>query len=128
MAGFSSVQRQLEETKRISKDVEDTKTTVMLPSVNGGLAPAMKMEERRTLGANNTVESQKSTLFLDGAGNWQVNEVRKATTRQEGKNLSTEERVSRLDSEGKRRSLPYCEPGIRRRFRRKAQHGRDLFP
>jgi hypothetical protein len=59
------------------------------------------MEERRTLGANNTVESQKSILFLDGAGNWQVNEVRKATTRQEGKNLSTEERVSRLDSEGK---------------------------
>ncbi len=95
------VQRQLEETKKISKDVEDTKTTVMLPSVNGGLAPAMKTEERRTLGANNTVESQKSTLFLDGAGNWQVNEVRKATTRQEGKNLSTEERVSRLDSEGK---------------------------
>jgi hypothetical protein len=95
------VQRQLEETKKISKNVEDTKTTVMLPSVNGGLAPAVKTEERRTLGANNTVESQKSTLFLDGAGNWQVNEVRKATTRQEGKNLSTEERVSRLDSEGK---------------------------
>jgi len=95
------VQRQLEETKKISKDVEDTKTTVMLPSVNGGLAPAVKMEERRTLGANNMVESQKSTLFLDGAGNWQVNEVRKATTRQEGKNSSTEERVSRLDADGK---------------------------
>ena len=59
------------------------------------------MEERRTLGANNMVESQKSTLFLDGAGNWQVNEVRKATTRQEGKNSSTEERVSRLDADGK---------------------------
>ena len=95
------VQRQLEETKKISKSVEDTKTTVMLPSVNGGLAPAVKTEERRTLGANNMVESQKSTLLLDGAGNWQVNEVRKATTRQEGKNSSTEERVSRLDSEGK---------------------------
>jgi hypothetical protein len=95
------VQRQVEETKKISKDVEDTKTTVMLPSINGGLAPAMKVEERRTLGANNTVESQKSTLLLDGAGNWQVNEVRQATTRQEGKNRSTEERVSRTDSEGK---------------------------
>jgi hypothetical protein len=95
------VQRQVEETKKISKDVEDTKTTVMLPSVNGGLAPAMKVEERRTLGANNTVESQKSTLLLDGAGNWQLNEVRQATTRQEGKNRGTEERVSRPDSEGK---------------------------
>src|SRR4029077_4344414 len=48
------VQRQTEETKRTSKDVEETKTTVMLPSVNGGLAPAMKVEERRTRGANDT--------------------------------------------------------------------------
>ena len=83
------VQRQVEETKKISKDVEETKTTVMLPSVNGGLAPAMKVEERRTLGANNKVESQKTTLRPDGAGNWQVDEIRQATTRQEGKNRST---------------------------------------
>ena len=96
------VQRQVEETKKISKDVEDTKTTVMLPSINGGLAPAMKVEERRTLGANNMVESQKTTLRPDGAGNWQVDEIRQATTRQEGKgNRSTDERVSRPDSDGK---------------------------
>jgi hypothetical protein len=95
------VQRQVEETKKISKDVEDTKTTVMLPSVNGGLAPAMKTEERRTLGTNNTVESQKSKLLLDGAGNWRVDEVRQATTRLEGKNRTTDERVSRPDSDGK---------------------------
>jgi hypothetical protein len=95
------VQRQVEETKKISKDVETTKTTVMLPSVNGGLAPAVKMEERRTLGANNNVESQKTTLRPDGAGNWQVDEIRQASTRQEGKNRSTEERVSRPDSDGK---------------------------
>jgi hypothetical protein len=95
------VQRQVEETKKISKDVEDTKTTVMLPSVNGGLAPAMKVEERRTMGANNLVESQKTTLRPDGAGNWQVDEIRQATTRQEGKNRSTDERVSRPDSDGK---------------------------
>jgi len=95
------VQRQTEETKRISKDVEETKTTVMLPSVSGGLAPAMKVEERRTRGANDTVQSQKTTLFPDGAGTWQVGEIRQATTRQEGKNRTTEERVSRPDSEGK---------------------------
>jgi hypothetical protein len=95
------VQRQIEQTKRISKDVEETKTTVMLPSANGGLAPAMKVEERRKRGANDTVESQKTTLLPDGAGNWQVGEIRQATTRQEGKNRSTEERVSRPDAEGK---------------------------
>jgi hypothetical protein len=95
------VQRQIEETKRTSKDVEETKTTVMLPSVNGGLAPTMKVQERRNRGANDTVESQKTTLLPDGAGNWQVSEIRQATTRQEGENRSTEERVSRPDSEGK---------------------------
>jgi hypothetical protein len=95
------VQRQIEQTKRISKDVEETKTTVMLPSVNGGLAPAMKVQERRNRGANDAVESQRTTLLPDGAGNWQVSEIRQATTRQEGENRSTEERVSRPDSEGK---------------------------
>jgi hypothetical protein len=33
------VQRRIEETKRTSTNVEETKTTVMLPSVNGGLVP-----------------------------------------------------------------------------------------
>jgi hypothetical protein len=94
------VQRQIEETKKTSKDVEETKTTVMLPSINGGLAPAMKMQEIRKQGANDTTESQKTTQLPDGAGNWQVGEVRQATTRQEGKERSTEERVSRPDSEG----------------------------
>jgi hypothetical protein len=94
------VQRQIEETRSTSKDVEETKTTVMLPSVNGGLTPAMEVQERRKRGANDAIESQKTTLLLDGAGNWQVSEIRQSTTRPEGKNRSTEERVSRPDSEG----------------------------
>jgi hypothetical protein len=95
------IQREIEETKRTSKDVEETKTTVMLPSANGGLAPAMKMQERRERDANGTVESRKTTLLPDGTGSWQVGEIRQATTRQEGENRSTEERVSLRDSEGK---------------------------
>src|ERR1700682_4431205 len=95
------IQRQIEETKKTSADVEETKTTMMLPSANGGLAPAMKVQERRQRGANDTVESQKTTLVPDGAGNWQVSEIRRATTTNEGKNSSIEERISRRDSEGK---------------------------
>ena len=95
------VQREIVETKRIGVDVEETDTTVMLPSINGGLAPAFKTHEVRKRVANNMVESTKTTLLLDGAGHWQVNEVRQATTRQEGTNHTTEERVSRLDAEGK---------------------------
>jgi hypothetical protein len=95
------VQRQIEETKKISKDVEETKTTVMLPSINGDLAPAMKTQERRERSANDTVTSQKTTSLPDGTGNWQVSETRQATTRQDGKERTTEERVSRPDAEGK---------------------------
>jgi hypothetical protein len=94
------VQRQIDVTKKISNDVEETKTTVMLPSLNGGLAPAMQVEERRERGANDVVESRKTTLLPDGAGNWQVGEVRHSTTKQDGKNRSTEEQISRPDSEG----------------------------
>ena len=95
------VQRQVGETKQVGKDVEETKTTVMLPSINGGLAPAMKVQERRTKGANDSVDSQKTTLLPDGSGNWQVSEVRQATIRQDGKNSSSDERVSRPGSDGK---------------------------
>ena len=95
------VRRRIEETKKISQDVEETKATVMLPSLNGGLVPSVQLQERRERGANDTVESQKITRLPDGAGNWQVGEIRHATTRQEGDNRSTEERVSRADSEGK---------------------------
>ena len=99
------VQREIEETKKTGNDAEETKTTMMRPSVNGGLAPAMQVQERRTRGANDTVESQKTTLFPDGSGNWQVSERRQATTRQEGKSSSSEERVSRVDSDGKLREV-----------------------
>jgi hypothetical protein len=95
------VQRQIEDMKKISKDVEETKTTVMLPSINGGMAPAMLVEERRERGANDTVQSQKTTLLPDGAGHWQVGEVQHTTTKQDGKSHTTEEQISRPDSEGK---------------------------
>jgi len=95
------VQREIEEAKKTDKDVEETKTTVMRPSVNGGMAPALQVQERRNRGANDTVESKKTTLLPDSSGHWQVSEIRQVTTRQEGQYRSSEERVSRLDSEGK---------------------------
>ena len=85
----------------VQRRIEETKITVMLPSVNGGLVPSVKVQERREQGANGTVESQDTTLLHDGAGNWQVGEIRRTTTRQEGDNRSTAEQISLPDSEGK---------------------------
>ena len=96
---LQAVQRDVSETKKLSRDVEVTKTTVMLPSVNGGLAPATQTEERKQHVGENT-EFQKTTRMLDGGGNWQVSEVRKGTIKEEGKNRTTEEHVSREDTLG----------------------------
>jgi hypothetical protein len=95
-----STRREIGETKKISQAVEETKTTVMLPSISGGLAPAMQIEERQQRAGNNT-EFKKTIQLLDGGREWQVNEVRQGTINQEHNNRITEENVSRLDYEGK---------------------------
>jgi len=98
---LQTVQRDLEQTKKISNNVEETKTTTLLPGINGDLAPAMQVQERRQRGANGTLESQRTTSLPDVSGDWQVSETRHATTKQEGNTHSTEESVSRLDPDGK---------------------------
>jgi hypothetical protein len=93
------VQRENQETLKTSPGVEETKTTVMLPNINGGLAPAVQIEEREKR-SGNTLEIQKTTQLPDGAGSWQVAEVRHTTTKDDGKNRRSEERVSRPDLDG----------------------------
>ena len=95
------VRREIVETRSIGTDMEETNTTVMLPSIYGGFAPAMKMHELQKPGANDTIESHKTMLFLDGSGNWQAREVRQSTIRQAVNSRNTEEHVFRRDAEGK---------------------------
>jgi hypothetical protein len=95
------VQREVADTKQISPDAQEKKITVFLSDGRGGMAAGMQIQQREKRSGDHTVEVQKSTLLLDGAGNWQVGEMRQATISEEGKNRSTEERISRPDSEGK---------------------------
>jgi hypothetical protein len=95
------VHREIVETKKIGKDLEETNTTVMLPSVNGGLAPASKTRELCKRAANDTVESEKTTWLPDVNGKWQVSEIRLNITTQEAKDRRIEEKVFRPDAEGK---------------------------
>jgi hypothetical protein len=94
------VQREIQETRKTGPDTEETKSTVMLPSINGGLAPAMQMQEHRKRNGN-TVEIQKTTLLPDGSGSWRVGETSQATIKGEDQNRSTDERTFRPDPEGK---------------------------
>jgi len=95
------IRREVAETKNIGNGVEEANTTVLLPSIYGGLAPAMKMHELRKRGPNDTIESQITTLLLDGSGNWQVSEIRQNTITQAPNNGRTEKRVFGLDSGGR---------------------------
>jgi hypothetical protein len=95
------VQRETRLTTKLSKTEEETKTTVMLPGPNGGLAPAVMTTERSTQTAPGTVDSQKTTLHPDGNGNWQVSEVKDTKTQDQGNNRITEEKISRPDADGR---------------------------
>ena len=99
-ANLQIVQREVQESHKTGPDAEETKSTVMLPDISGGLAPAMQTQERKKR-SGSTVEIGKTTLLPDGNGSWQVGEVRQSTVKEEGKNRTTEERVSRPDSDGK---------------------------
>ena len=94
------VQRKLMETK-VSTEVEETNATVMLPSANGGLAPAFKTHALRKRAANDKVETETSTWRLDINGKWQLSEIRQNTTTQEAKDRRIEETVFRSDAQGK---------------------------
>ena len=93
------IQREVQETAIKSPGVQETNTTVMLPGIDGTLAPTMRTHELQQRNGN-TVEIQKTTLLPDGSGNWQVGEVKKETIKNDGKNSSQQVDVSRPDSEG----------------------------
>ena len=95
------VQREVQHTRQISPDVKEIQTTVLTPDINGGLAPSMQIHEQDKKNADGTIAFKKSTSLPDGAGNWQVGEVREGTRKEEnGKELSRDERVLRPDSTG----------------------------
>lgn len=95
------VQREVVDAKKISPDVQEKKTTVFLSDGRGGMLPSMQIQQREKRSDNHTVEVQKSTLLLDGAGNWQVHERKESTIKEDGKERTTEEHVLQPGADGK---------------------------
>lgn len=94
------VQRDVEETRKTGTDALETKTITYLPGIDG-LAAAMQIDELQNRVGAHALEVQKTTLLSDGAGGWQVGEVRKSTVTEKDKSSSSEEQISRPDSDGK---------------------------
>ena len=94
------VQREIQDTKQINPSVQETKSTILTASPNGGLAASLETTERQTKTSDHTVEFRKSTLLPDSNGNWQLSEVREGTIKDDGKDRVKEERVLQPGTDG----------------------------
>jgi hypothetical protein len=94
------VQREIQDTRQINPNVEETKSTFFTASGNGGLAASMQTTERDTKTGEHNVEFRKSTLLPDLNGGWQVGEVREGTVKEDGKDRTKDERVLRPGADG----------------------------
>jgi len=95
------VQREVQSSKQTSPDVRETKTSVFTPDMNGGLSPTTQIEQREQKSSDGTVQFKKSTQLSDGAGHWNLAEVREGTDKPRSGDLHRiDERVLRPDSNG----------------------------
>lgn len=97
---LQTVQREVQETRQISPSVQETKSTVLTPSVNGGLTPSLETTERQTKTGEHNLEFRKSSSVPDSNRGWQVSEVREGTVKGDGKDSTKEERVLRPGTDG----------------------------
>jgi len=95
------IQQTLINTKQIAPGSTDTNTTVLSANGSGGLSPSVRIEEHQRQTDPKTVEFTKSTTLNDGAGHWNLSEVRQGTTKQDDSGTNKEERVLRPNAEGK---------------------------
>jgi len=93
-------QREEQDTRQINPNVQETKSTLLTPSPNGGLTASMQTTDRETKTGEHNVEFRKSTLLPDSNGNWQLSEVREGTIKDDGKDRTKDERVLRTGTDG----------------------------
>jgi hypothetical protein len=94
------IQREVADTRKTSPDVQETKTTTYLPNGNGELTASLQTQELQKRGANHRVDLKKTLLRPNSSGAWDVAEVKETTIDEGNKNRTSEERISRPDSEG----------------------------
>ncbi len=95
------MEREVADTRKTSPDAQETKTTIYLLDGNGRLTPSLQTQELQKRSADHTVDVKKTMLRPGSSGNWEVGEVKESTIKEDGKNRTREERVSRPNSEGR---------------------------
>jgi hypothetical protein len=97
---LQTVQQELQDTRQINSNVQETKNTILTASPNGGLTPSVQTIERETKTGDHDVAFHKSTSLPDSNGNWQLSEVREGTVKGDGKVQIKDESVLRPGSDG----------------------------
>src|SRR6202050_4270051 len=97
---LQTVQQELRDTRQINSIVQETKSTILTASPNGGLTPSVRTTDRETKTGDHDVAFHKSTSLPDSNGNWQLSEVREGTVKGDGKVQAKEESVLRPGTEG----------------------------
>jgi hypothetical protein len=93
-------QREVADTRKTSPDAQETKTTIYRIDGNGGLTPSLQTHELQKRGADHRVEVKKTLLQPNSSGGWEVAEVNESTIKEDHKNRTGEQRISRPDSDG----------------------------
>lgn len=100
--GLQVIRRELVSSKQVSTGVRETNTTVYSADGNGGMSAAVQVHERETQAPDGSVQFRKSTQLSDGAGHWNLSEVRQGTVKpQPGQAGRKEEDILRPDGDGK---------------------------
>ena len=97
---LQTVQQELRDTRQINSSVQETKSTILTASPNGGLTPSVRTTDRETKTGDHSVAFRKSTSLPDSNGNWQLSEVREGTVKGDGKVQAKEESVLRPGTDG----------------------------
>jgi hypothetical protein len=98
---FQMIRREVADTKTVSPGVEETKSTVYQRDSYGGFSQAEQTQEVKTKTGDDSFAVKKTTLAPNGNGGWQVSDVTEKTIKADGKDRTTEERVSRPDLDGR---------------------------
>jgi hypothetical protein len=92
--------REVADTKKTTQDAQETRTTVYLADGNGGFTPSVQTQELQKRNADDAVEVKTTTLLPGANGHWDLGQVREKTIKRDGNDQTTDDRVSRPDSEG----------------------------
>ncbi len=93
-------QREVADTRKTSPNAQETKSTIYRIDGNGGLTPSLQTHELQKHGADHRVEVKKTLLQPNSSGGWEVAEVKESTIKEDNKNRTSEQRISRPDSDG----------------------------